>query len=84
MAAVSPGLRMTTQAGDQGEIEVEDILQPLDSSGRLVGKNLDEIWSRLVARRLQGVIIELLDAVSDAQVDLRPRKGAVDSGCGLC
>lgn len=71
------------QARDQSQVEVEDVHQPLDGSGRLVGEDLDQVWAGLVARRLECVIVELLDAVANLCIDLRPGEGTVDSGCGL-
>jgi len=72
------------KTGNEGEIEVKDILQPLDGGGRLVCEDLDEVGAGLVAGRLEGVVVELLDAVLDAVVDLGAREGAVDAGRGLC
>ncbi len=72
------------KTGKQSEIEVKDILKPLDGGGGLVGEDLDEVWPRLVTGRLEGVIVELLDAVLDAVLDLRPGQGTVDAGGGLC
>lgn len=69
--------------GDESQVEVEHILEPLYGSGRLIGKHLDEIRPRLVARRLESVIVELLHAIGNLVVDLRPCEGAVDSRGGL-
>ena len=71
------------EAGNEGEVQVEHILQPLNSGGRLVGQDLDEVGPRLVTGRLEGVIVELLDAVLDAVLNLGPCEGAVDAGGGL-
>ena len=54
-------------------------MQPLDSGSGLVGEDLDEIRTSLVASRLEGIIVELLYAVCDAGVDLCARKSAVDT-----
>jgi hypothetical protein len=72
------------EAGNESEIEVEHILQPLDGRGRLVGEDLDEVGPRLVAGRLEGVLVELLDAVLDAVLNLCPGEGTVDAGGRLC
>jgi hypothetical protein len=74
---------VTAQSGDQGEIEVEDILQPLNGGGGLVGEDLDQIGTGLVTGRLEGVLVEGLDAVRDAKVDLSASEGSVDTGGGL-
>lgn len=58
-------------------------MKPLNSSGRLVCQDLDEIRPGLVSRGFYRVIVELLDAVLDLSVDLGPGKSSVDSGC-LC
>jgi len=55
-------------------------LKPLNSSGRLVCEDLDQIGSRLVSRRLEGIVVELLDAVLDSVLDLCSGEGTVDSG----
>ena len=57
---------------NESQIEVEDVHQPLDGCGRLVGQNLDQVRPRLVSRRLQCVIVELLDAVANLVVNLCP------------
>lgn len=67
------------QSRNESEIEVEHILQPLNSSSRLVSQDLDEVRSSLVTGRLHGIIIELLDTVGDAMIDLCPGQGTVDS-----
>jgi hypothetical protein len=69
---------------NEGEIEVEDVLQPLDGSSGLVCEDFDEIGTSLVSGRFQGVIVELLDAVLDAEIDLCAGESTVDTGGGLC
>lgn len=59
-------------------------MQPLDRCRGLVGQDLDQIRSRLVSRRLHGIIVEFGDAVRDAELDLCPGESSVDSGSGLC
>ena len=49
----------------------------------MVGQHFNEIWSRLLSRRFQSVIVELLDAVGDVGVDLSSGKSAVDSRGGF-
>lgn len=72
------------KTGDKGKVEVEDILEPLDGSSRLVGEDLDEIRARLVTGRLEGIIVELLDAVCDASVNLGAGESTVDTRGSLC
>ncbi len=72
------------KAGDEGEVKVEDILEPLNGSSGLVGEDLDEVRAGLVTGRLEGILVELLDAVLDLVVDLGAGQGTVDTGCGLC
>lgn len=60
VATVGTGLRVTTETGDEGEVKVEDILEPLNGSGGLVGEDLDEVGPGLVTGRLESVIVELL------------------------
>lgn len=68
---------------DKSEIEVELILEPLDSSSRLVGKDLDKVGSSLVTGRLEGIIVELLHAVGNASLNLCPCEGTVDTRSSL-
>jgi hypothetical protein len=74
---------VTAQTGDQGEIEIEDILQPLDGGGGLVGQDLDQVWTGLVTGGLEGILVEGLDAVANAEVDLGASESTVDAGGGL-
>lgn len=83
VATVGAGVGVATQPGDQSEVEVEDILQPLDSGGGLVGEDLDEFRAGLVTSRLEGILVEGLDAVGNAEVDLGASEGTVDAGGGL-
>jgi hypothetical protein len=81
---VGSGLGVATETRNEGEIEVEDVLQPLDGSSGLVCEDFDEIGTSLVSGRFQGVIVELLDAVLDAEIDLCAGESTVDTGGGLC
>lgn len=83
MATVCAGVSVSSETGDEGEVEVEDILQPLDGGGRLVGQDLDEVGTGLVTGRLEGIVVELLDAVLDAEIGLGAGEGTVDTGGGL-
>lgn len=83
MTAVCAGESVSSETGDEGEVEVEDILQPLDGGGGLVGQDLDQVGTGLVTGRLEGVIVELLDAVLDAEIDLGAGESTVDTGGGL-
>ena len=78
------GERVATEPGHEGKIEVENILQPLDGGSRLICEDLDQVWSRLVTGGLEGIFVELLDAVADLVVDLSASKRTIDSGGGLC
>ena len=71
------------QSRYQGQVQVEDILEPLDGGSRLVREYLDEVRPRLVTGRLESVVVELLDAILNLVVDLCPCQGAVDSRRGL-
>lgn len=65
---------------NQRQVEIKDILQPFDRGRGLVGQDLDEFWASLVSGGFEGVIVEGLDAVLDAKVDLCAGEGAVDPG----
>jgi hypothetical protein len=71
------------KSGNESQIQVEDILEPLNSCGRLVCQDLDQIWSGLVSGRLKGIIVKLLHAIANLLVDLCSSEGSVDSGSGL-
>jgi hypothetical protein len=68
---------------DEGEVEVELILEPLNGSGGLVGQDLDEVGTGLVTGGLKGVIVKLLDAVGNASINLRPCESTVDTRSSL-
>lgn len=72
------------ETGDEGEVEVEDVLEPLDGGGGLVGQDLDEVGTGLVTGRLEGILVELLDAVANLVVNLGAGQGTVDTRGGLC
>ena len=69
---------------NQCKVEVEDILQPLYGSSGLVCEDFDEIRASLITGGFQCVIVELLDTVSDIEVDLGASESTVDTGRGLC
>lgn len=71
------------KSGDQRQVEIEHILQPLYRRGRLVRQNLDQIWPGLVSCGFQRVVVELLDAVTDLGVDLCSGESTVDARCRL-
>lgn len=71
------------KSGDKRQIEVEHILQPLNGSSGLVGEDLDEVRASLFTSRLEGIVVELLDAVADVVVDLGAGQGTVDTGGSL-
>ncbi|KAI6760657.1 hypothetical protein HG530_009517 [Fusarium avenaceum] len=64
---------------DEGEVEVELVLEPLNGGGGLVSQDLDEVRTSLVTGRLEGIIVKLLDAIGDASVNLRPCESTVDT-----
>lgn len=76
--------RNLPETGDEREIEVEDVLQPLDGGSGLVCEDLDQVRAGLVSGGLEGVIVELLDAILDAEIDLGAGESTVDAGRGLC
>jgi hypothetical protein len=84
VATVCTGLGVATKTGHEGEVEVENILEPLDGSRGLVGEDLDEVGACLVTGRLEGIIVELLDAVCDSGVYLCAGESTVDARSGLC
>lgn len=71
------------KTGNEGKVEVEDILEPLNGGSGLVGEDLDEVGPGLVTGRLEGIIVELLNGVLDAVLNLCPGEGTVDAGSGL-
>jgi hypothetical protein len=83
MATVCAGVSVSSETGDEGEVEVENILQPLDGGGGLVGQDLDQVRTGLVTGRLEGIFVELLDTVLDAEIDLGASESTVDTGGGL-
>jgi len=83
VTTVCAGVSVSTETGDEGEVEVEDILQPLDGGGRLVGQDLDQLGTGLVTGGLEGIVVELLDAVLDAEIGLGASESTVDTGGGL-
>lgn len=64
---------------NKSQVKVEDILEPLDSSCRLVGQDFDEIGSSLVTSRFQGIFVELFDTVTDLVFNLSSGKSSVDT-----
>lgn len=49
----------------------------------MVGQDLDQIGSGLVTGGLESVLVELLDRVANAVVDLCSGESSIDSGGGL-
>lgn len=83
MTAMRPRLRVPSQPRDQGQIQTEHILQPLNGGGGLVCEHLDQVGPCLVTRGLEGIIVKLFNAVGDLLVDLGSGKGTVDTGGSL-
>lgn len=77
------GLEYLPKTGDKSQVQVELILQPLNSGSGLICEDLDEIWPGLISRGLKGIVVEELDGIWDLLVDLCPGKGTVDAGSGL-
>lgn len=61
LATVGSGEGVSSETGDEGEIELELILEPLNGRGRATGENLDKVGAEHVAGGSGGVIIECLD-----------------------
>jgi hypothetical protein len=74
---------VATETRDKCEVEVEDVLKPLNGGSGLVCEDLDQVWAGLVASRLEGVIVELLDTVANLVIDLGSCEGTIDAGGGL-
>lgn len=68
---------------NESEVKVEHVLEPLNSGGGLVGQDLDEVRTGFVTGRLEGILVELLDAVTDLVVNLCAGQGTVDTRGGL-
>ena len=83
MTSVCSGERVAAQSRDEGKVKAENVLQPFDSRGGLVGKDFDEVWSGLISSGLDGVVVELLDGVANGVIDLGSSEGAVDAGGGF-
>jgi len=71
------------EARDQSQVQVEDILEPLDGSGRLISQDFNQIRPSLVPSRLHGIIVELLDTVGNAMLNLGSRESSVDARGGF-
>ena len=50
----------------------------------MVGKDSDEIGSGLITGRFQGIVVELLDAVLNFEVDLGASQSTVDTRGSFC
>lgn len=70
--------RVSSEATEDGKIEVELVLQPVDCRGRVASENLDEIISCEVLCGFFGVVEEGLDRVLDATVLLGAGAGALE------
>lgn len=69
---------------DESEIEVEDILQPLDGGSGLVCEDFDEVGTSLVSGGFQGIIVELLHAILNTEINLGASESTVDTRGSLC
>jgi hypothetical protein len=74
---------VATQTGNESKVEVEDILQPLNRGSGLVSEDLDQVGAGLVTSGLEGILVELLDAILDAEVGLGAGERTVNAGGGL-
>ena len=77
LAAVRAGLRVAAEAGHEGEVELEVVLEPLDARAGLVAQHLGEVLTAGAAT--ERVRDEDLRRVRDARVPLRARHGTVDA-----
>lgn len=68
LATVSSGEGVSSETGDEREIELELILEPLDGRCRATGEDLDEVGAEHFTGRSGGVIVECLDRVLDAKL----------------
>jgi len=83
IATVGSWLSMTTKSSNLRKIELELVLQPVDSISGTAGQDGDKIVAGKVTSGFLGIIEEDPGAVLDAQVLLTLGSGAVDTGCGL-
>jgi hypothetical protein len=83
VSSVGSGLGVTTETRNESEVKVELILEPLNGGSGLVGKDLDEVGTGLVTSGLKGIIVELLDTIGNASIDLRSCESTVDTGSSL-
>lgn len=68
LTTVGSGEGMSSETGDEREIELELLLEPLDGRGRATGEDLDEVGAEHVTGGSGGVIVECLDGVLDAKL----------------
>lgn len=71
------------QTRDESQVEIKDILQPFDGGSGLVGENLDEFGTSLISGGFEGIFVESLHTVADAEVGLGTGESTVDTGSGL-
>lgn len=76
--------RNLPETRDKSEIEVEDILQPLNGGSGLVCEDFDEVGTSLVSGGLHGIIVELLHAILNTEINLGASESTVDTRGGLC
>lgn len=67
LATVGAREGVATETRDQGEIQLELFLQPLDSRGRPTSEDLDKIGAEHVASGLGSIVVEGFDRVLDAE-----------------
>jgi len=82
LATVRTGLRVATETRDEGEVEVEAVLEPVDSRTALEDEDLVELRGLSLLALVGGrdsVLEELLRAVLDAEGDLGLCEGSVDA-----
>jgi hypothetical protein len=77
--AVCALLRVTAEAGDEGEVEIELVLEPVDGVCGATSKDLDEVVACEVFCRFLRVVEEDLGVVLDALCELGTGSGAVDT-----
>ena len=77
--AVCALLRVTAKTGDEGEVEVELILEPVDGVCGATGEDLDEVVACEVFCGFLGVFEEYLGVVLNSLCKLCAGAGAIDT-----
>ncbi len=75
-------LGVAAKAGDEAQVQIELIHEPLDVGTAVLAQDLHELG--LLGTALQGVGSEDLLGVRDALLALRASVGTIDAARGLC